>query len=412
MQSKQWDAIWFNGSVVTCEGSMGLIEKAALAVKDGLIAWVGPTSALPHAPQECADVIYDLEGGCLTPGFIDCHTHIVYAGNRAREFELRLQGASYEEIAKQGGGIQATVEKTRIATEAELFAQSYQRAHALRSSGVTTIEIKSGYGLDLVTEIKMLRVAERIGTALNMTVKRTFLGAHTIPKEFKDNPAEYVNLVCNEMLPMIAEQKLAERVDVFCESIAFNLAQTEQIFRAAQKYGLAITCHSEQLSDSKSAALAATYHAQSVDHLEHVNDDGIKALAAAGTVAVLLPGAFYYLRETKLPPIAALRNQHVPIAIATDSNPGTSPILSLLVILNMACTLFRLTPDEALLGVTRHAAQALGMTKSHGTLSVGKVADLAWWKVNHPAELAYMIGGNPLRQLVKAGRPIVGYACE
>lgn len=412
MQSKQWDAMWCNGSIVTCEGGLKLIEKAALAVKDGVIAWVGPMSALPCAAQECADLIYDLEGGCLTPGLIDCHTHIVYAGNRAREFELRLEGASYEDIAKQGGGIQATVEKTRLASEEALFEQSYPRALALRSSGVTTLEIKSGYGLDFATESKMLRVAAQLGAALDLTVKRTFLGAHTIPKEFKDKPDAYVELVCHEMVPMMAEQKLAERVDVFCESIAFNLTQTEQIFRAAQQHGLGITCHSEQLSDSSSAALAAKYNAQSVDHLEYVNEKGVKALAAAGTVAVLLPGAFYCLRETKLPPLALLREHHVPIAIASDSNPGTSPILSLLVILNMACTLFRLTPEEALLGVTLYAARALGIAKTHGSLTVGKVADLAWWQVKYPAELAYTIGGDPLRQLVKAGKPIVGYACE
>lgn len=410
--SKQWDAIWINGSIVTCENSAGLIEQGALAIKDGQIAWVGAMTTLPHIPEACADVIYDLQGGCLTPGFIDCHTHLVYAGNRAHEFELRLKGISYKEIAKQGGGIQSTVEKTRHATEDELFQQSYQRAFALRSSGVTTLEIKSGYGLDLETELKILRVAQRIGSALDLTICKTFLGAHTIPKEFKDRPEEYVDLICDQMLPRVVEAGLADRVDVFCESIAFNLAQTERVFKAAQQYGLAITCHSEQLSDSGSAALAAKYGARSVDHLEYVSEQGVTALAATGTVAVLLPGAFYFLRESKLPPISTLRALQVPIAIASDCNPGTSPVVSLQLMLNMACTLFRLTPEEALLGVTKHAARALGLEKTHGTLTPGKVADLAWWDVRHPAELAYTIGGTPLKQLVKAGKPILGHACE
>ena len=401
--TKQFDILWTNGVLATCEDGYGLISRGAIAIKNDKIAWVGAMHDLPGTPDTLADKVEDLQGNLVTPGFIDCHTHLVFAGNRAHEFEQRLQGVSYEEIARNGGGIQFTVAATRAATEEELFAQSLKRARGLFATGVTTMEIKSGYGLDWQTEVKMLRVAKLIEETLPVTVKRTFLGAHTIPAEYRGKADEYVELICNQMIPEIAEKKLADAVDVFCEKIAFNLEQTNHIFRTAKKFGLEVKCHSEQLSDSGSAALAAKYHALSVDHLEHASVESIKAMAKSGTVAVLLPGAFYFLRETKLPPIDLLREHGVAMAIATDCNPGTSPFTSLLLIMNMACTLFRLTPQEALAGVTKHAAKALGMAETHGTLTVGKVADFVVWDATHPVELAYYAGRNPLLQLVKKG---------
>lgn len=404
--SKQWDTLWINGLIATCEQGYGLLKNAAIAVKNGKIAWVGTMQDLPSEAETLADTVHDITGCSLTPGLIDCHTHLVYAGNRAHEFEQRLQGVSYEDISRQGGGIQSTVTATRAASQDVLFDQSLKRARSLLASGVTSLEIKSGYGLDWETELKILRVAKCIEEALPLTVSKTFLGAHTVPLEYRGKADAYIDLICNEMIPLVAKEKLADAVDVFCERIAFSLQQTERVFKAATEHGLAIKCHAEQLSDSGSAMLAAKYHAWSVDHLEHLSLQGVKAIAESGTVAVLLPGAFYFLRETHYPPIALLREHQVPIAIATDANPGTSPILSLLLILNMACTLFRLTPEEALMGVTLNAAKALGMDKTHGSLVSGKVADFAIWKVGHPAELAYYMGDSPLQQLVKEGRVV------
>ncbi len=401
--NKQWDALWVNAEIATLEQGYGLINQAAMAVKNGKIAWVGAMNDLSAAPELLANEIHDVAGHCITPGLIDCHTHLVFAGNRAHEFELRLQGATYAEIARCGGGILSTVAATRAATEEELFQQSSKRARALLAEGVTTIEIKSGYGLDLVNELKILRVAKYLGETLPVTVIKTFLGAHTVPLEFQDKQEDYVDLVCNKMLPVIAKEKLADTVDVFCETIAFNLAQTERVFLAAKKYGLAVKCHAEQLSDSGAARLAAQYHALSVDHLEFLSESSVKALAQTGTVAVLLPGAFYFSRETHKPPIALLRQYNIPMAVSTDCNPGTSPTTSLLLMLNMACTLFQLTPEETLAGVTRHAAQALGLEKSHGTLTVGKVADFVVWDVKHPVELVYNIGFNPCLSVIKEG---------
>lgn len=401
--TKQWDSLWINGLLVTGEQDNALIEHGVIAVKAGRIAWIGTVDALRGSPEAMADRIHDIRGRCLTPGFIDCHTHLVYAGNRAQEFERRLKGVSYETIAREGGGIQSTVALTRAASEEELFHQSLPRARALAGSGVTTLEIKSGYGLTLEAELKMLRVARQIGERLGLTIRTTFLGAHTIPAEYRGKAEAYVDLVCNEMLPVIAKEELADSVDVFCESIAFSLAQTERVFSTANKLGLAVKCHAEQLTDSGSAALAARYHALSADHLEHASEASIKSMADAGTVAVLLPGAYYFLRETHLPPVDLLRQYRVPIAIASDCNPGTSPITSMLTIMNMACTLFRLTPMEALQGVTLHAAQALGMAETHGSLRVGKVADFAVWDVADPVELVYYMGMNPLLYVVKRG---------
>lgn len=404
MSTKKWDALLINGLLATCEqDDIGLIKRGAIASLDGKIAWCGSMEDLPHLPETLAQQVHDLHGACVTPGFIDCHTHLVYAGNRANEFVLRLQGKTYEDIARQGGGIQSTVAATRAASYEDLLQVSLQRAKALCASGVTTLEIKSGYGLDWQTEVKMLRVAKEIGKLLSITVKRTFLGAHTIPAAYRAaNPDAYVNLICDEMIPRVAKEKLADAVDVFCENIAFNLVQTERIFKVATQHGLGIKCHAEQLSASGAAALAAKYHALSVDHLEHLTRAGVQALAKAGTVAVLLPGAFYFLREKQLPPIALLREYGVPMAIASDCNPGTSPVLSLQIIMNMACTLFRLMPEEALLGVTRHAAKALGIEKTHGTLTVGKVADFIVWDVADPVELVYYLNQN-LRMYVIAG---------
>lgn len=404
MLQKEWDEVWINASLVTCEETNHLINPGALAVKGPHIAWVGAMEDLPGAPEALAHVVHDAQGQCITPGFIDCHTHLIYAGNRAHEFEMRLKGATYEEIARGGGGIQSTVTATRAASEDDLLKQSLVRARALMNSGVTTLEIKSGYGLDWETEQKILRVAKRMEELLPLTIQKTFLGAHTFPLEYRDHPDEYVTLICDQMIPAVAAEKLAEAVDVFCENIAFNIEQTERIFKAAQKHGLAIKCHSEQLSNSGSAKLAAKYQALSVDHLEHATEDCVKVLAQSNTVAVLLPGAYYYLRETNMPPIAELKKHKVPIAIASDCNPGTSPIMSILLILNMACTLFRLTPEDAVRGVTIQAAKALGMDKTHGSLSKGKVADFAIWHVKDSAELSYYMGANPLAHLIKSGQ--------
>ncbi len=399
----QWDSLWINGLIATCEQGYGLIENAAIAAKDGKIAWLGAMQDLPGAPEDLAFEVFDLEQRCLTPGLIDCHTHLVYAGNRANEFQMRLTGKSYEDIAREGGGIQSTVKSTRSASEDELLKLSMPRLHSLIASGVTTVEIKSGYGLDLETELKILRVAQYLEDIFPITIKRTFLGAHTIPPEYREKADDYVDLICNNMIPVIAENKLAEAVDVFCEKIAFTLQQTEEIFKAAKHHGLTIKCHSEQLTDSNSAALAAKYQALSVDHLEHLSENGIEAIAHSGTVAVLLPGAFYFLKEKKMPPINSLRKNNVPIAIATDCNPGTSPCASILIIMNMACTQFGLTPEEALVGVTHNAAKALGMNKTHGTLTIGKVADFSIWNIKHPDELSYYLGMILLDRIVKEG---------
>lgn len=404
--NKQWDALWLNCSLATLEKSTvpyGLINDGAIATLDGRIAWVGDRADLPGEPAELARQVYTLKNACITPGFIDCHTHLIYAGNRSHEFEMRLQGVSYEEIARKGGGIHSTVSATREATEEELFQQSLKRARALISSGVTTLEIKSGYGLDLETELKMLRVAKRIEKTLGISVFKTFLGAHTVPREYQNCSDDYIHFLCEEMLPRIVEERLADATDVFCETIGFNVSQTERLFQAAKKYNLAIKCHAEQLTDSGGAILAAKYQALSVDHLEFLSETGVRALADAGTVAVLLPGAFYYLREKQTPPIDLLRQYQVPMAIATDCNPGTSPVTSLLLMLNMACTLFRLTPEEALIGVTRHAAAALGLQELVGTLAVGKMADFVVWDIGHPAELSYFVGFDTCLQVVRHG---------
>jgi imidazolonepropionase len=397
MNNKHWDALWIHSTLATMkEGAFvpyGLLTDAAIAIKDEKIVWIGTMSDLP---EKSANFVYDVEGRLITPGLIDCHTHLVYAGNRCEEFEMRMQGKSYADIARAGGGIRATVAATRLASETDLYEQSVKRAKALTASGATTIEIKSGYGLDKSHELKMLRVAKQIGERLPLTVKTTFLGAHAVPQEFEGRAEAYIDFICDEMIPLIVKEKYADYIDVFCETIGFTLEQTERVFIAAKRYGLKIKCHAEQLSHLESAALAAKYGALSVDHLEYLSRTGAEAMAQSGTVAVLLPSAFYFLREKKLPPIDLLRSLGIPMALASDCNPGTSPMLSLLSVMNMGCILFGLTAEEALLGLTRQAAKALGLLETCGTLEVGKQADLVVWNVENPAELVYWMGKNDL----------------
>ncbi|MDB5857358.1 MAG: imidazolonepropionase [Ramlibacter sp.] len=379
----------------------GLLEDAALAVEGERLAWVGPRRELPASWRGAPE--HDCGGALVTPGLIDCHTHLVYGGDRAQEFEQRLNGATYEEIARAGGGIASTVRATRAASEDELIAQSRPRLRALRAEGVTTLEIKSGYGLALEHERKCLRVARALGAQERMSVAITFLGAHALPPEFAGRPDAYVDELLR-MLPVLHAEGLVDAVDAFCERIAFTPAQTSRVFEAARALGLPVKLHAEQLSDSGGAALAARFGALSCDHLEWVSEEGVRAMAQAGTVAVLLPGAFYFLRETRLPPVALLRQHGVTIAISTDCNPGSSPCTSLLLMLNMACTLFRLTPEEALAGVTRNAARALGLA-DRGTLEAGRRADFVLWELAQPAQLAYAIGANPLLQTIQQGTP-------
>jgi imidazolonepropionase len=406
LTSDKIDSLWFNVHLATMTQSnpYGMVENGALAVCGEKIAWVGKRNALPADLESRAADVYDGRGGWITPGLVDCHTHLVYGGSRAREFELRLQGATYEEIARQGGGIRSTVSATRKADEAALLKQSAPRLVALMQEGVTTVEIKSGYGLDLETELRMLRVARKLGEKYPVTVMPTFLGAHALPPEYEGQSDQYIDFVCNQVLPQVAAQKLAVAVDAFCESIGFTPEQTEKVFSTAKKLGLAVKLHAEQLSDLQGAALAARYSALSADHLEYISEKGVKAMADSGTVAVLLPGAFYFLRETKVPPIDLLRRHGVPMALSTDCNPGSSPAVSLLLMLNMACTLFRLTPEEALAGVTRNGARALGLQDRIGTLEPGKDADFVMWDIPEPAELAYRIGANPLLHVVRKGK--------
>jgi len=396
----RFDLLIVDAHVATMERGYGAIRDAAVGVSGDRIAWVGPRGDL--AADVEATTVLSCAGDWLLPGLIDCHTHLVYAGNRANEFERRLNGATYADIAREGGGIAATVRATRAASESDLAQESMPRLASLASEGVTTVEIKSGYGLDTATEAKQLRVARRLGAEAGVDVRTTLLAAHALPAEYAGRADDYIDYVCRETIPAIAAQGLADAVDAFCESIAFTRAQTERVFRAARLQGLPVKVHADQLSDMDSARLAAQFGALSADHLEHTSDAGIAAMAASGTVAVVPPGAFYALRETKLPPIAALRDAGVPVAISTDCNPGTSPVTSLVLMVSMACTLFRLTPEEALRGVTVNAARALGL-HDRGVIAPGKRADLARFRIAEPAELAYRIGGNACRGVVRAG---------
>ena len=390
--------LWHNARLITLEGrSLGIVEDGAVVCEGGIITYAGPRAGAPSAAETI-----DCEGRWISPGLIDCHTHLVYAGNRAREFELRLEGASYEEIARAGGGIVSTMTATRAASEDDLVAASLPRLDELIAEGVTTAEIKSGYGLSLDAERRQLRAARRLSAERNVNVTTTFLGAHALPPEFTDRDV-YVAHVCDVMLPTLAAEGLVDAVDAFCEGIGFSPDQVARVFEAARTLGLPVKLHAEQLSDLGGAALAARHGALSADHLEHLNETGIAAMAASGTAAVLLPGAFYFTREEKRPPVAALRAHGVPIALATDCNPGTSPLTSPLLAMNMAATLFRLTVDECIAGFTREAARALGRSDI-GTLAPGKACDLAIWDIGEPAELVYRMGFNPLHARIWRGQ--------
>ena len=395
-----WHGLRFAGD--TLDDPSLAASADAMVIRDGTIAWLGSESAIPR--ELAAMPRRDGCGAMATAGLVDCHTHLVYGGDRADEFARRLAGASYAEIAAQGGGIAATVRATRAASEDTLFTAASTRLSHLLAEGVCAIEIKSGYGLDLASERKQLRVARRLADAHRVTVRTTFLGAHALPPEFANRADAYIDRVCDEMLPALAAEGLVDAVDAFCETIAFSRAQTERVFEAAKRLHLPVKLHAEQLSDMDGAALAAQHHALSADHLEHLSQRGVDAMRAAGTVAVLLPGAFYMLRETKRPPVGALREGGVPIAIATDHNPGTSPLLSLLTAMHMGCTLFRLTVPEMVAGVTRNAARALGLEATHGTLGIGRPANFVLWNVGALDELAYWLGPRPIEAIVRQGR--------
>ncbi len=397
------DRLWRNARLATMTGpGLGIVENGAVASLDGRIVFAGAASDLP-ATMDPIETI-DCQGRWITPGLIDPHTHLVHGGDRAHEFQLRLAGAGYEEIARAGGGIVSTMAATRAASLDGLVTSALPRLDALIAEGVTTVEIKSGYGLSLEHEIKSLRAARRLGEVRDVRVRATFLGAHALPPEFAGDADGYIDRVCGEMIPAVAAEGLADAVDAFCEGIGFTQAQTQRVFEAARDHGLPVKIHAEQLSNLQGAALAAGFGALSADHLEHLDEDGVVAMARAGTVATLLPGAYYFVRETQKPPIEAFRAHGVPIALATDCNPGTSPLTSPLLVMNMAATLFRLTVEECLAGVTREAARALGLAHEIGTLEAGKRCDLAIWDIERPAELVYRMGFNPLHARVFGGR--------
>ena len=398
------DRVWTHARLATLAPSapgMGLVEDGVIAARDGRIVYAGAAS---DAPELRAHKVIDCEGRWITPGLIDPHTHLIHGGDRAHEFELRLAGATYEEIARAGGGIASTVTATRALDEAGLVAAALPRLDTLIAEGATTVEIKSGYGLSLEHERRSLRAARRLGELRPVSIRTTFLGAHALPPEFAGQADAYVNLICREMIPVLAAEGLIDAVDAFCETIGFTPAQTRRVFEAARVHDLPVKLHAEQLSNQHGAALAAEFGALSCDHLEYLDAAGIAAMANAGTVATLLPGAYYFVRETRLPPIEALRAAGVPMALATDCNPGTSPLTSLLLTMNMAATLFRMTVDECLAGVTREAARGLGQLDETGTLEVGKACDLAIWDIERPAELVYRMGFNPLHARVWRGQ--------
>jgi imidazolonepropionase len=399
----RFDRVWFNARLATLSNDdLGIVESGAVAAKDGRIAFAGPARDLPTG-WDAAERI-DCRGRWITPGLVDCHTHLIYGGDRAHEFELRLKGASYEEIARAGGGIVSTVKATRAASEDQLVASAVPRLDHLIGEGCTTIEIKSGYGLDLETEARSLRAARRLAEERPVSVTTTFLGAHALPPEANGDKDAFIDKVCREMLPVLTRDGLADAVDAFCEGIAFSPEQTARVFEAAKAQGLKIKLHADQLSNLHGAKLAAEYGALSADHLEYTDEEGAAAMAKAGTVAVLLPGAFYMLRETQMPPIAAFRKADTRMALATDCNPGTSPLTSLLLTMNMGATLFRMNVEECIAGVTREAARALGRLDEIGTLEPGKSCDLAIWNIDRPAELVYRIGFNPLHARVWRGQ--------
>jgi len=388
-----------------------IIEPGAIAIQADRIIWIGNDGEIPRELSAAAPRTCDLARRWITPGLLDCHTHLVYGGCRADEFRMRLSGESYEQIARAGGGINSTVRATRLASEESLFSQAARRLKALIAEGVTAVEVKSGYGLNLDDERKMLKVARRLGESFPVTVYTTFLGAHALPPEFAGRSDDYISSICDETLPALQDEGLVDAVDVFCENIAFSMSQAERVFKRASELGLPVKIHAEQLTNMGAARLAARYHALSADHLEHLDEAGVLAMKSGGVVAVLLPCASYFLRETGQPPVELLRHHNIPLAIATDSNPGTSPTTSILLAMNMACTLFRMTPAEALAGVTRHAARALGKSDSHGLLAAGRYADFCVWDIDSLSELAYWIGFNPLHLVVRHGATTSG-ACQ
>lgn len=401
-----WDLLLTDARIATMRAGgaeYGMIEDGAVAIADGAVAWIGPLEDLPgNAAQESRC----LSGRCVTPALIDCHSHLVFAGDRSAEFEQRLQGVSYEEIARSGGGILATVNATRAASHDELFATALVRLQGLAADGVATVEIKSGYGLDIDSEIKMLEVARRLDQATAVSVRATLLAAHAVPPEFAADSDAYIELICSELIPVVAERQLADAVDAYCESFAFNAEQVARVFECAKSHGLPVKLHADQLSDGGGAALAAGFDALSADHLEYTSASGVAAMGRSGTTAVLLPGAFLTLNETQPPPIDELRRNGVPIAIATDCNPGTSPLCSVTDAMALACRLFNLTPEESLAGVTRQAARALGLDEDRGVLDAGMRADIAVWDIEHPRELSYWIGRHRLHKLLIAGRDV------
>jgi imidazolonepropionase len=398
------EGVWHNAKLLPSGDPDRAIHDGAMVVHEGCIAWIGARQELPETYADLPR--HDAGDRWITPGLVDCHTHLVFAGQRADEFAMRLQGASYEDIARRGGGILSTVRATRAASEEQLHAASAPRLEALLAEGVTVVEIKSGYGLDLASERKQLRVARRLGQDYPVSVHTTFLGAHALPPEYAGRADDYIDHIAETMLPALADEGLVDAVDVFCERIAFSVEQTERVFQAAARLGLPVKVHAEQLSNCGAARLGARYGALSADHLEHLDEEGTVALRESGTVAVLLPGAFYFLRETRLPPLELLRRHAVPVAVATDLNPGSSPTTSLLLTLSMACTLFRMTVAEALAGVTQHAAKALGQGHRHGALEAGRDADFVVWDIEAPSELAYWFGRNPCHCVVRGGRVV------
>ena len=400
----QCDRIWKGARLATMAGQgggLGIVERGLIAARGGTIVYAGSEA---EAPSFTAPDVVDCAGRWITPGLVDCHTHIVHGGNRAHEFELRLAGATYEELARAGGGIVSTMKATRAASEDELVASALPRVDALMAEGVTTLEVKSGYGLERASEMRSLKAARRLGEVRPLSVTTTFLGAHALPPEAAGDKDAYISAVCRDMLPAVAAAGLADAVDAFCDNIGFTPEQVGRVFDAAKVHGLPVKLHAEQLSNQHGAALAARFGALSADHLEHIDEEGVAALAEAGTVAVLLPGAFYFVRETKKPPVETMRRHGVHVALASDSNPGSCPLTSLLLAMNMAATLFRLTVDECLAGVTREAARALGRLDSIGTLEAGKSCDLAIWEIERPAELVYRMGFNPLHSRIWQGR--------
>lgn len=399
------DLLFINCNLATMEGgTYGIIQKGALGVTGNTISWIGEQTCLPDAPEKLCRQVIDCHNKWILPGFVDCHTHLVWAGSRSDEFEMRLQGAGYEEIAQRGGGIFSTVKATRTATEEALFRQASKRMEIFLKQGITCLEIKSGYGLDLDTELKMLSVILRLSQAFPQHIEPTFLGAHTLPPEFKTRPDDYVTLVTQTMLPRVKDQGIARAVDVFCERIAFSRDQTRKIFQTATDLGFRVKLHAEQLSDMEGAALAAEFNALSCDHLEYLSPDGAQKMAAKKVAAVLLPGAFYFLKETRKPPVSLFRELKIPMALSTDLNPGSSPVHSMTLVLNLACLLFGLTCEEALAGATLQGARALGLNHKKGSLTVGKDADLVVWDINTPADLCYLAGHTPLDRVVISGK--------